>query len=277
MPGEPQTMTLPRIRLAPGRDAPLRGRHPWAFAGALAGSNSETEDGAEVEVVAADGTFVARGLYNGRSQVRVRLYAWDPVPLDEEFFRARIAAALDLRNRTLGLGDPEGACRVVFSEGDGLSGLTVDRYGDYLAVQFTSLALARRQEMILDVLEEALRPRGIVLRTEKGIREEEGLELRDGVVRGDVPEEPFPIVDEGLSFLVDLRTGQKTGYYLDQRVNRVRTASYASGRTVADVCTYTGGFALRAAAGGALSVVGVDRSEPALELARANARRNGVD
>jgi 23S rRNA (cytosine1962-C5)-methyltransferase len=229
-----------------------------------------------VEVVTSRGDFVARGLFNGRSQIRVRLYAWQPQELTDAFFAARITEAVRLRHELLGLGAAEGATRLVFSEGDGLSGLIVDRYGAYLAVQFTSLALAQRQEAILDTLEAAVAPQGIVLRTEKGILDEEGLQLRDGPLRGTLPEEPTEIRNGGLSFKVDLRTGQKTGFYLDQRENRLRAAHYASGRTVADVCCYTGGFAVTLASAGAAHVMGVDGSESALALARENAQANGV-
>src|SRR5262249_15039531 len=127
-------------------------------------------DGDEVELVSHAGNFVARGLYNGRSKIRVRLYSWQPdVPLDDAFFRGRLEAALRLRRDTLGLDAPGGACRLVFSEGDGLSGLTVDRYGQHLVAQFTGLGLARRRERFADLLAELVRPRGIVLRTERGI------------------------------------------------------------------------------------------------------------
>jgi 23S rRNA (cytosine1962-C5)-methyltransferase len=264
------------VTLAPRREAPFLGGHPWVFSGAVASVSGEPADGDEVEVAAADGSFVARGLYNAKSQIRVRLYRWDAAPLDDAFFSCRVREAVRMREGLLGLRDPAGACRLVFSEGDGLSGLTVDRYGPYLSVQFTSLALARRRASLLDALEEAMAPAGIVLRTEKGILEEEGLELRDGPLRGSVPDEPFEILDGGLRFAVDLRTGQKTGFYLDQRENRVRAALYAPGREVADVCCYTGGFSVALAAAGAASVTGVDTSAPALALAAANAERNGV-
>jgi 23S rRNA (cytosine1962-C5)-methyltransferase len=270
-------VSLPRVILAEGREAPFVGRHPWVFSGAIGGVEGDPSDGAEVVVTTAGGAFVARGLFNARSQIRVRLYRWNDEPLDPEFFARRIRRAVALRRDTLGLDDPEGGCRLVFSEGDDLSGLTVDRFGAWLSVQFTSLALHARREALLDALEAEVAPGGIVLRTEKGILDEEGLELRDGPVRGTVPEAPIEVREGELSFAVDLRTGQKTGFYLDQRDNRASAAAYARGRTVADVCCYSGGFALTAAAGGALQVTGVDTSAPALELARTNAVRNGLD
>ena len=245
------------------------------FSGAIARVEGQPTAGDEVEVLDTGGAFVARGLYNPDSQIRVRLYAWERVPLDAAFFRARLGQAVALRSRVLGLDGAEGACRLVFSEGDGLSGLTVDRYRNYLSVQLTSRALAERRATILDTLEELSGAAGIVLRTEKGILEEEGLELRDGPVRGSLPDQEIDVVEGDLSFLVSLATGQKTGFYLDQRVNRARAAFYARDRSVADVCCYSGGFGITALASGATRVVGVDVSSPALALADANARRNG--
>ncbi len=268
--------TYPRVTLAPGREGPFVAGHPWLFSGAITSVTGEPADGDEVDVQTAAGAFVARGLFNSRSQIRVRLYRWEPGPLDDAFWAERIGAAVRLRAEILGLDDPEGGCRLVFSEGDGLSGLIVDRYGPYLSVQLTSLALAARTEMLLDILGATVAPAGIVLRTERGILEEEGLALRDGPLRGTIPEEAFEIRENALRFAVDLRTGQKTGFYLDQRLNRSRAAAYAQGRTVADVCCYSGAFGVAAALAGASAVTGVDASEPALALAAANAERNGV-
>jgi 23S rRNA (cytosine1962-C5)-methyltransferase len=268
-------VSLPRVTLGRGREAPFLGGHPWIFSGAIAKVEGAPSDGAAVDVVSAGGAFVGRGLFNGRSQIRVRLYTSEPVPLDDAFFAQRIGAAVRLRHDLLGLGNLDGACRLVFSEGDGLSGLIVDRYGPYLAVQFTSLALAARQDSILDALQDSMSPEGIVLRTEKGILAEEGLELQDGLLRGTLPDRPREIREDHLRFLVDLRTGQKTGFYLDQRENRQRAALYAKGRSVADVCCYTGGFSMAVASAGA-QVVGVDTSKAALSLAQRNAERNGL-
>lgn len=274
------------MRLRPGREGPSRGRHPWIFSGAVSAVEGDPGDGEEVRVEAADGSFLCRGIWNGRSQIVVRGYRWEDLPLDRSFWRERLREALALRELLARAhrtpppspdpSPPATAVRLVSSEGDGLSGLTVDRYGHWLAVQFTSLALAHRMDLFLDLLEEALAPRGIVLRTEKGIGEEEGLELRDGVVRGEDPPQDLTIREDGLEFRVDLRTGQKTGYYLDQRDTRRRVAPFARGLRVADVCSYTGGFTLALARAGALEVVGVDASAAALELAEANARANGL-
>jgi 23S rRNA (cytosine1962-C5)-methyltransferase len=276
-PPEVRHPRAPRVVLAPGREGPVRGRHPWVFSGALARVDGEPADGDVVDVVDAGGAFLARGLYNSRSQIRVRSYIWRPdQALDDAFLREQIRDAVEIRRR-LGLLREGTACRLVFSEADGLSGLVADRYGGWLAVQFTSLALWRRRRVLVEALEEAVPSRGILLRTEKGILEEEGLEVSDGLLAGTEPDGPVEIRENGLTFGVDLRTGQKTGYYLDQRDNRVRAAKYAQGRRVADVCCYTGGFTLALLRAGAASVHGVDISEKALELARSNLELNGLD
>jgi 23S rRNA (cytosine1962-C5)-methyltransferase len=271
-------MNPPRVILRPRRARPFYGRHPWVYAGAIEAVEGEPADGAEVDLYSHAGNFVARGLYNGRSKIRVRLYSWAAdVPLDRAFFRDRLDAALRLRGPVLGLDGPGRGCRLVFSEGDGLSGCTVDRYDRWLVVQFTALALAQRRDLFIELLVELLRPEGIYLRTERGIGKLEGLELQDGPLWGSVPAEPVTIEEAGLRFLVHLTEGQKTGFYLDQRDNRRAVAGLAAGRRVLDAFCYTGGFALHAARAGAAEVVGLDVSEPALALARENARLNGLD
>jgi 23S rRNA (cytosine1962-C5)-methyltransferase len=268
---------LPTVLVKQGRARPLFCRHPWVFAGSIARIEGDPPDGAEVAVATHSGEFIARGLYNSKSQIRARLYSWDPgCPLEVTFWRERLSRAVDLRRSVPHLDDPAGACRFVFSEGDGLSGLVVDRYGPWLAVQLTSLALAQRLPLFVELLVELLHPRGIYLRTERGIGQAEGLELTDGPVWGDVPPETVPIVEHGLEFAVDLGEGQKTGFYLDQRENRRIAAGFAAGRRVLDVFCYTGGFALTAARAGATEVVGIDVSRPAIELAQRNAERNGL-
>src|SRR5262249_27880556 len=154
--------------------------------------------------------------------------------------------------------------RLVFSEADGLSGVVVDRYGDWLALQFTSLALAQRRETLADLLVDLLQPKGIYLRTERGVGKLEGLEIHDSLFRGEGAAGPVVIEEHGLRFLVNVREGQKTGYYLDQRDNRASVARYAAGRRVLDAFCYSGGFGLHAAKAGASEVVGIDASEPAL-------------
>jgi 23S rRNA (cytosine1962-C5)-methyltransferase len=234
-------------------------------------------DGDEVDLISHGGHFVARGLFNNLSKIQVRLYSWDEgVPLDDAFFRGRLERALRLRHDLLKLNRPDAGYRVAFSEADFLSGMIVDRYGDWLVVQFTALGIANRRVMIAEVLRDLFHPRGIYLRTEKGIGKLEGVELHDGPLWGEPPPADLTIVENGLRALVNLAEGQKTGYYLDQRDNRALVASFCPGKRVLDAFCYSGGFGLYAAKAGAAEVLGVDASEPALDLARRNAAANGL-
>lgn len=270
------TRPLPVITLKPRRALPFFSRHPWVFASAVGQVAGLPNLGDEVLVRAHEGQFIARGLYNPASNIRVRLYSWsESQPLDDAFWQARIAQAIRLRERLFRDDPALAACRMVFSESDGLSGVIVDRYGDWLVLQWTSAALAQRQAVFVETLRNLLGCRGVWLRTERGIREQEGLEVSDGPLDGEWPPETLPIEEGGLRFQVDLRQGQKTGFYFDQRDNRARLGELVQGGRVLDVCCYSGGFALAAARSGA-EVVAVDSSQPALELARRNAEWNGV-
>jgi 23S rRNA (cytosine1962-C5)-methyltransferase len=268
---------LAHVVLKPRKARPFYGRHPWVLDSAVDRVEGEVADGDVVELLSDKGKFIARGVFNARSRIRVRLYTWNPAqPLDDAFWRQRLAAAFALRSQ-LGYGDAEGAARLVFSEGDGLSGLIVDRYGQYLAVQVTALAMAVRLPQLTPMLVELAQPRGIVLRGERGISRIEGLELQDGPHWGTMPETPIVVREHGLHYAVDLAEGQKTGLYLDQRENRRAAAGYFRGRRLLDMFCYTGGFSLAAAAlGSAQEALGVDSSAKAVALAQENAARNGL-
>ncbi|MGB8852992.1 MAG: class I SAM-dependent rRNA methyltransferase [Pirellulales bacterium] len=265
------------VVLKPKRARPFFGRHPWVLDSAVLRLDGAAAEGNVVDLTTHDGTFVARGLWNPASRIRVRLYAFDAATrLDAAFWRTRLEAAVGLR-RALGLDDRAGSCRLVNSEGDDLSGLIVDRYGDSLAVQVTAAALVPRLEMICDILESLVAPRAILLRgADRGLAKLEGLHLPDRVIRGTPPAGPIFVAERGLRFGVDLAEGQKTGYYLDQRDNRQAAAAYARGRRVLDMFCYSGGFAVACAAGGARSVLAVDSSAKATALAKANADLNGA-
>jgi 23S rRNA (cytosine1962-C5)-methyltransferase len=271
--------SLPKVILKPRRAQPFFARHPWVFSGAIARIEGEPAAGAEVALVTEHGEFVARGLFNPHSNIQVRLYGWDALaPLDAGFWSARLDEAIRLRRDVLKLAGTDSACRLVFSEADGLSGLVVDRYGDWLSVQLTSLALASRRELLTRLLHEKLAPAGIWLRTERGIRAAEGLEIADGLLCGAEPPRPLFIEEHGLRYAVDIVEGQKTGFFLDQRENRREAARYLrAGGRVLDLCCYTAGFAMNAVHhGAAREVQAIDVSEPALATARANVAANGL-
>ena len=268
---------LRRVLLKPRKARPFIGRHPWVLASAIDRVEGGPADGNVVDLCGEQGGFIARGIFNSRSRIQVRLYTWnESEPLDDAFWRRRLEAALELRS-VLGYGQPDGAERLVFSEADGLSGLVVDRYRDYLVVQVTALALAVRLEQIVPMLVDLTRPQGILLRTEHDIVRAEGLDIAPGLFWGRMPEGPIEVLDQGLRFGVDLAKGQKTGLYLDQRENRVAAARYMNGRRVLDMFCYTGGFSLAAAARGqAREALGFDSSSRAVAQARSNAERNGL-
>jgi 23S rRNA (cytosine1962-C5)-methyltransferase len=268
---------LPQVTLKPRRALPFFSGHPWVFAGAIANVAGEPAPGAEVSVHAADGKFVARGLYNPDSNIRVRLYSWQvDVRLNAALWQERLDAAIDLRRRLFGDRPESKGCRLVFSESDGLSGLTIDRYGDHLLLQWTSRALAMREAEIVPLLQERLHPAGIWRRTEKGIGEQEGLAASDERIAGVDPPRPLFIEEHGIRYGVDVVAGQKTGFYFDQRDNRAAAAKYLRGR-VLDMFCYTGGFGITAAKrGDNVHVLGVDSSESALLMARSNAELNEV-
>jgi 23S rRNA (cytosine1962-C5)-methyltransferase len=267
-----------KVFLKPKRAQPFYGRHPWAFAGAIDRVEGAPDDGSVVDLLSHTGNFVARGLFNSQSKIRVRLYSWDEsVPLDRPFFAQRLDRAIALRHDLLKLNTgPNAAYRVVFSEADRLSGLIVDRYGEYATVQFNALGTAARQQLIGELLMEKLGVKGVYRRTEKGIGKLEGITLLDGLVCGEIPPSEQIVTENGLKFVVNLIEGQKTGYYLDQRDNRTAIAKLCVGKRMLDAFCYSGGFGLYAAAAGATEVECVDASEAALALAKRNAEVNNL-
>jgi 23S rRNA (cytosine1962-C5)-methyltransferase len=277
MSDEKSLSAVTHVILRPRRARPFFARHPWVFDTSIERVTQPARAGDEVDVLSHDGQFIARGLYNAASTIRVRLYRWDPGPLDEAFWSGLITAAARLRHQVLGLGGDQSAYRLISSEGDGLSGLTVDCYDRWLVAQFTSLALYQRREILLRLLLEAVNAEGAILRTERGIAQKEGLPPGEVTTIGSLPDGTVAIIENGLTYRVDLRHGQKTGFYLDQRLNRLATAGYCRGRQVLDLFCFTGGFALCTLRGGARSALGIDSSGTAIELARQHAAINRLD
>lgn len=272
-------LPIATVFLKPRRAKPFFCRHPWVFSGAVARVEGEFDPGDMVRVCDARGKFIARGYANPSSQIFVRLLVWEDAPVDEAFWRRRLAAAVRLRREVLALPERTNAFRLVNSEGDGLPGLIVDQYGDCLAVQLQTLGIARRRELLLDLLEEIVKPAAVFDRTDPAAARKEGTTARSGLLRGEEPCGPIEIQERGIRFLVDLHLGQKTGFFLDQRDNRrafgEALARRGRGARVLDAFCYTGAFALSAGIlGGAANVVGVDSSRRAIEAARANVGLN---
>ena len=262
-----------RVVLRRGRDNRVRAGHLWIYAGEIERVLGDPEPGSPVQVVDARGEYLAGGYYNPASTIAVRLVTHDP---DETFgpdlLKRRIEAALAYR-ASLGIGGE--ALRVVSSDGDNLPGLTVDRYGDQLVVQIGTLGIDRLRGDIASILEGLLRPRGIFERSDLPARSHEGLAPVTGVLHGEVPD-TIEVELDGVRLEAPIRSGQKTGLFLDHRPNRLAVRPLASGRRVLDVFCNTGGFALSALVGGAREAIGIDSSGEALAAARRNAERNGV-
>ncbi len=264
-------MEYGEVRLRRGEDLPVRQGGCRVYDNQVAWADESCADGGVAALTAHDGTFLGLGFFNSRSKIVLRLLTRRDEPIDRAFFAARIRDAWQ-RRRALGF---ENACRVVFGEADGLPGLTVDKFGEYLSYQIVSLGMARFQEDILDILEELFAPLGICQRNDLAVREKEGLPLEARCVRGSLPERVvFREHDAWME--ADLLHGQKTGHFLDQQENRGGLRPYCPGRRVLDLCCHTGGFSVHAALYGAASVKAVDVSAEALAMLRENARRNGV-
>ncbi|MGB8658584.1 MAG: class I SAM-dependent rRNA methyltransferase [Candidatus Zixiibacteriota bacterium] len=263
-----------QVILKPGRDKPVRRRHPWVFSGAVARVNGDPTDGEVVDLMASDGAWLARGIINRKSQIVVRLLTWNQNQgIDEAFWRFRLERAFQGRE-SLTKDTDTTAYRWVNAEGDGLPGLIVDRYGDWLVMQFLALGFERLKERIVRQVWNLSGARGIYERSDVDVRAKEGLPQVAGPLAGDEPPDLIEINENGLRFLVDVKRGHKTGFYLDQRDNRRKVAPYLCGGKVLNCFSYTGAFAVYAMAAGAKNVTNVDTSENALDLARRNAGLN---
>ncbi len=266
-----------RVFVRGDRSRPFLERHPWVRATSIERIEGNPADGQVVDLVGKGDRVIARGIYEGRGGIRVRLYSWDTRQrLDASFWRDRIRRAVMLREM-LGLMRPSEACRLIFSEADGLSGLIVDRYRDYVVIQVGSVGMAQRLPILSAAIGDLLRPAAMLVRVDAELRRSQGDAYADGVLAGNPPPGPIVVEEHGLKFGIDLMEGQKTGFYLDQRENRLAAARYAAGRRVLDMFCYTGGFALDCVKiGKAEEALGFDGSERAVSLAQANAQMNGV-
>lgn len=265
------------IVLKQDRDKPVRNRHPWVFSGAVHRVEGQAQDGDLVRVSDFQGSHLATGYLNRRSQIVARLLSWDPgEEIDRSFWRARLERALAARGE-LEADPATDAYRVVYAEADGLPGLIVDRYGDWLVVQCLTLGMANLRDPIVDLLAELLTPVGIYARDDASVRRKEGLPLESGVLQGSEPPEFVQILEHDHRFLVDVKGGHKSGFYLDQRENRRRVAAHCRGARVLNAFSYTGGFGVYAGCSGAHSVTNIDTSRQALELAERNVALNGCE
>ncbi len=253
---------------------PIVGRHPWVFSKALVYVPEGLKPGEPVRLIDERGKFLATGYFNSYSQISVRIWGYEEDErIDADFFKRRIRAALSLRRRYVENTGTD-SYRLVNGEGDSLPGLVVDKYADYLVVQFHTKGMDRWREKVIDALQEVVRPKGIYERSEIYTSQDEKPEEKSGVLVGKIPD-LIKIKENGLYFLVDVRRGQKTGFFLDQRDKRMAFKKYTKDAHVLNCFSYTGGFTVYAFAGGAKSVVNVDTSADALELSKENVKLNG--
>lgn len=270
------TRTVAKIFLKSGREKSLLRKHPWIFSGAIERLEGDPAAGDTVDVVAASGEFVARAAFSPASQIRARVWTFDRgEPVDAGFFRRRLERAIDSR-RKLGMLGGSTACRLVFAESDGLPGVIVDRYADYVVCQFLAAGADRWRDELADLLMELVAPRGVYERSEAGARKKEGLKSQRGLLRGGEPPAEVEVTVGHARSHVDVVNGQKTGAYLDQQWNRARVAELAAGGEMLDAFSYTGGFAIAALLGGAASATLVESSAEALRIAEREASANGV-
>ena len=259
------------VYLRRGREQRVLGGHPWIFR-----SDIEREDGAAdglpVRVLTSAGRFLAMAVYNPRSQISLRILSRRDEPVDGAFIRGRVRRAVDYRRRFADLN----SCRLIFAESDGLPAVIADKFGDVIVVQILCLGMERFKADIVDALVKELSPRGVYERNDVPVRELEGLSQQTGLLFGEVPDR-VEMQENGVRFLVDVKEGQKTGFFLDQKENRAAIAPFVPGMRVLDCFTHTGSFALHAARYGAAEVTGVDISEHACACALENARLNGVE
>ena len=276
----------PKITITPKGEAALTGGHPWVYEGEVTAMDGTPEDGALVDVVSRKGSWLGCGFYNSHSKIRVRLLSRNANDdFSDAFWERRVRYAWDYRKTVMGETDSR-CCRAIFGEADLFPGLTVDRFESVLVTQTLSLGMERIKDRLFPLLVKVLREdgqdiRGIYERNDVALREREGMAQNKGwyALPGETPPETttVDITENGIVYTVDFENGQKTGFFLDQKYNRLAVAKLAKGKTVLDCFTHTGSFALNAAKGGAAHVTAVDVSEFAVQCAAENAHRNGLD
>lgn len=273
-------MAYPTIVLKPGRERSLFYRHPWIFSGALQAQRDKEkiEDGAIVDVMTSEGVFAARGYYNSLSNITVRILTFDEKEMiDVKFLENKIQKAWNARRDFIDE-KKTNSYRVVFAESDGLPGLIVDKYDKVLVLQAHTLGMDTLKPLVVKALQNVLKPAAIYERSDVMVRTLEGLKDKpEGVLAGILPEAPFTILEHGLKYLVDVAGGQKTGFFLDQRENRLALRKYAKGKSVLNLFCYTGGFSCSAFEGGATDVTSVDIAEGAVKMCSKNAELNGFE
>ena len=273
--------SLPAFILKPGREKSLLRKHPWVFSGAISEIRGQPGMGDTVSLQASDGRFLGWAAYSPKSQIRARIWSFkESEKIDESFFHRKLDEAIRVRmsvgRYSLGVDNTMSACRLVYAESDGLPGFIIDRYSDTLVMQVLSAGAERWRDLVARLAIEITGATRVFERSDVDVRQIEGLPLRIATIMGNEPPEQITITENGLLFMVDVRNGQKTGFYLDQRSNRLKIRELASDRDVLDCFCYTGGVTVNAIAGGAKSITALDASSEALGLNRKNIEINNL-
>ena len=262
-----------KITLKPGKEKRVYTLHPWIFKSDIDQVDAQCLPGDTVDIMSSKGRFLARGYYNPNSQIALRIMTYhEDEAVDRALIFRRIHEAVEYRRSFADLK----SCRVVFAESDRLPALIVDAFDDILVLQCLALGMERFKQDVVDALVEELHPKGIWERNDVPVRRLEGLDMCTGLLYGEVPDR-VQMVENGVKFWVDVKEGQKTGFFLDQKENRAAIAPFVKGRRVLDCFTHTGSFALHAGYYGASEVTGVDISEYACTFATENAKLNGLE
>ena len=259
-----------KVYLIPGKEKRVYSRHPWVFRSDIHHTEGPCTPGDVVSIYSDKGRFLAKAFYNPNSQIALRILTWQDEEIDRAFIFRRVHDAVEYRRTFADLR----SCRLIFAESDRLPALIADVFGSTVVIQCMSLGMERFKQDVIDAIVEEIHPDGIWERDDIPVRKLEGMEMKTGLLYGNVPDR-VEMTENGIRFLVDVKEGQKTGFFLDQKENRAAIAPFVKNKKVLDCFTHTGSFALHAAHYGAADVTGVDISDYACEFATENARLNG--
>ena len=268
---------MPSVTLKKSADSFIKRKHPWIFSGAIEKVEGNLSNGETVQIFTSDKKLVGLGSFSPSSQIRVRVWTFNPEEkIDSDYFRNKIEQAKSFREKIVNI-KTTNAYRIINSESDGLPGLIVDCYGEYLVCQFLSSGAEFYKETFINILNDTFKPKGIYERSDVDVREKEGLKPIKELLIGKEPKELVEINENGLKFLVDIKEGHKTGFYLDQKDNRKLVSEFAKEKNILNCFSYTGGFSVYALASGAEMVTQIESSLSALEIANKNIEMNGLN
>jgi 23S rRNA (cytosine1962-C5)-methyltransferase len=267
---------MTKIILKPGREKSLLRKHPWVFSGAIERVEGNPQNGENVEVFSSKKIWIANGAFSNQSQIRVRVWTFDKTEeINVKFFENKLKSALELRK--LILPENTNVYRIINSESDSFPGLILDNYNDYLVCQFLSTGTEFWKNEIVDAIKNVIPSKGIYERSDLDVRKKEGLQQTAGLIWGEEPPDLIEVLENGLKFLVDIKKGHKTGFYVDQRFNRNLISNFAKGKNILNCFSYSGGFSINALNYGAEFVTNIDASLDALNLINENAKLNKLD